>query len=124
MGHLEHFERARVYGNLLVVSVSKDEVVARKGHDRPIRPLADRVRMLRALKSVDDVRVCETEDATASILSVAPLWFIQGIDYAKSGPTDSERAACEEVGAQWACTSHPKNDSTTAIVERIRACAS
>jgi cytidyltransferase-like protein len=124
MGHLEHFERSRVYGNWLTVSVSRDEIVAAKGPGRPIRPLDHRVRMLRAVRFIDEVVVCDTPDATGSILKVCPLWFVQGIDYAVSGPTARERAACEDVGAQWACTSHPKNDSTTAIVERIRACAS
>lgn len=124
MGHLEHFERARDYGALLVVSVSPDHIVARKGVGRPIRPIADRVRMLRALRSVYDVCVCYSEDATDAILYARPAWFIQGIDYAEIGPTESERAACEEVGAKWACTNHAKNDSTTALVERIRRCAS
>lgn len=123
MGHLEHFERARKYGDRLVVSVSSDEIVSNKGPGRPIRPLAHRMRMLRALRMVDEVCVAQSPDASASIIRYCPTWFIQGIDYAESGPTDMEKWACKEVGAQIGHTTHPKADSTTAIIERIR-CAS
>jgi glycerol-3-phosphate cytidylyltransferase-like family protein len=51
---------------------------------RPIRPLDHRVRMLRAVRFIDEVVVCDTPDATGSILKVCPQWFIQGIDYARA----------------------------------------
>lgn len=122
MGHLEHFERARTMGDCLVVSVSPDFIVARKGAGRPVRPLADRMTMLRALRVVDRVWMCGSPDASAAIEHFCPAWFVQGIDYADSGPTPGERTACKLVGAQWTSTTHEKKESTTDLVERIRAC--
>lgn len=121
-GHLEHFRRAKEYGDYLVVSVSPDFIVKFKGDDRPVRPMAERMDVLRELRLVDRVWACCSPDATAAIEYFSPAWFIQGIDYAATGPTYGERQSCLRVGARWAHTKHEKAESTTALLQRIRAC--
>ena len=51
MGHVRYLEAARRLGDVLVVAVNDDTSVRRlKGAERPLNPLADRMRMLAALK--------------------------------------------------------------------------
>lgn len=56
VGHLRFLQAARAAGDQLIVGVEDDErTAARKGHDRPIVPLAERCEMLAALEPVDGV---------------------------------------------------------------------
>lgn len=56
IGHARYCERAKSYGDVLIVGVDSDEKVRqRKGPDRPIVPQAERLEMLTYLNSVDVV---------------------------------------------------------------------
>ena len=107
----------------LVVSVSPDSVVRKhKGSGRPVQKIFERMRMLRALRCVQQVWVCPSEDASDAIILLAPSLFVKGADYASKGVTASERSACELVGAQIAYTQTEKR-STTDLIRRIRELA-
>src|SRR5882724_11185915 len=55
-GHVTLLEKARALGDCLVVGVNSDASVRRlKGPRRPLAPLADRLKMLAALESVNYV---------------------------------------------------------------------
>lgn len=59
-GHALYLEKARSYGDLLIVGVDSDEKIrARKGKDRPIVPQEERMRMLTHLRCVDVVTLKE-----------------------------------------------------------------
>ena len=72
VGHLALFEEARKYGEALAVAVSTDEQVrANKDPQRPITPLADRLRLLSHLVDVDFVfpqRTWYTEQLLREVL--------------------------------------------------------
>jgi D-beta-D-heptose 7-phosphate kinase / D-beta-D-heptose 1-phosphate adenosyltransferase len=52
-GHIDYIEKARTLGDQLVVAVNDDAFVRRlKGGERPVNPLATRLRMLSALSCV------------------------------------------------------------------------
>lgn len=54
VGHARYMERAKSYGDVLIVGVdSDDKVKQRKGPTRPIVPEQERVQMLAFLRSVD-----------------------------------------------------------------------
>ncbi len=54
IGHARYCEKAKGYGDVLIVGVDSDEKVrSRKGADRPIVPQDERLEMLTHLKAVD-----------------------------------------------------------------------
>jgi D-glycero-beta-D-manno-heptose 1-phosphate adenylyltransferase len=56
IGHARYLEKAKSYGDVLVVGVDSDEkVTARKGPDRPVVPQDERLEMLTYLRPVDFV---------------------------------------------------------------------
>ena len=56
VGHARYCEKAKSYGDLLIVGVDSDgKVRARKGANRPIVPQDERMEMLTHLRSVDYV---------------------------------------------------------------------
>ena len=54
IGHIKHFEEAKTYGDVLVVSITPDEFV-NKGPNRPAFSTSLRLEFLSALESVDYV---------------------------------------------------------------------
>ena len=54
IGHIKHFEEAKKFGDVLIVSVTSDEFV-NKGPNRPVFNLALRAEALIALECVDYV---------------------------------------------------------------------
>jgi len=58
VGHAGYLEKAKSYGDILIVGVDSDEKVReRKGPDRPVVPERERVKMLSHLRSVDIVTI-------------------------------------------------------------------
>ena len=55
IGHLRILERARAYGDYLIVGVSTDELNASKKGRTPVYPFDQRRDILRALRVVDEV---------------------------------------------------------------------
>lgn len=121
-GHIEHLRAARALGDRLVVSVSTDEVVARRKPGRPIMGIAERLELLRALGFVDLVWVCPSEDAADAIRLFCPSYFVKGNDYAIQTLSKGERDACREVGAKITFTMTHKKSSTE-LIERIKGTA-
>src|SRR5262249_28293770 len=67
VGHVRYLEAARRLGDLLIVAVNDDHSVRRlKGPSRPVNTVADRMRVLAGLKSVDLV-VPFSEDTPARL---------------------------------------------------------
>ena len=68
IGHARYCQRAKEYGDVLIVGVDSDaKVKQRKGPDRPIVPEAERLEMLTYLRSVDLV-VLKRVDAPKHLL--------------------------------------------------------
>ena len=82
VGHVRYLEAARRLGDLLIVAVNDDDSVRRlKGPTRPVNGVADRMRVLAALKSVDLV-VPFSEDTPARLIGrVLPDVLVKGGDY-------------------------------------------
>ncbi len=63
VGHARYMERAKSYGDVLIVGVDADaKVKIRKGPTRPIVPEKERVQMLAFLRSVDLITLKEPSD--------------------------------------------------------------
>lgn len=115
-GHLAHLEDASNMGDVLVVSVTADEYVNKKG--RPIFDQEKRADMVRALKCVDLVIIC---DGLLDALKIAkPSILVKGSDYQKLEP--EHEAYCVSHGIEIRFTKTPKFSTTELIDEIKRRC--
>mgnify|MGYP001810314667 CR=1 FL=1 len=82
-GHVTYLEQARALGDLLVVALNTDESVRRlgKGPERPLNALADRARVMGALRCVDFVVSFGEDDPTAILSQIRPDIHVKGGDY-------------------------------------------
>jgi rfaE bifunctional protein nucleotidyltransferase chain/domain/rfaE bifunctional protein kinase chain/domain len=84
-GHVSYLQAARDLGDCLVVAVNSDDSVRRlKGPQRPLVPVEDRARILRALGCVDAVVVFDESTPERVLDQFRPDIFAKGGDYADS----------------------------------------
>jgi D-beta-D-heptose 7-phosphate kinase/D-beta-D-heptose 1-phosphate adenosyltransferase len=119
-GHVATLEAARALGDRLVVCVNSDASVSRlKGPGRPLQPVEDRVRILRALSSVDDVVVFEEDTPEQVLRMLRPKLWVKGGDY--SGVEVPEAAVLSEWGGRVVTVPFLDGRSTTGLAERAIA---
>ena len=118
-GHVTYLQQAREQGDRLIVAVNVDETVRKlKGEDRPVNPLAHRMRMLAALECVDWVLPFEEDTPTRLICEVLPDILVKGGD---NEPDKIPGARCvREAGGSVAVLTYVDGVSTTRIVDSIR----
>ncbi|MEY9485305.1 rfaE bifunctional protein nucleotidyltransferase chain/domain [Streptomyces calvus] len=116
-GHVGLLQTARGLGDCLVVCVNSDASVRRrKGAGRPVNPLTDRVRVLRALACVDAVAVFDEDTPERLLADLRPDVRVKGGDYAA---TDlPEARLLEEWGGQAVLLPYLDGRSSTAMLER------
>ncbi|MEU6773080.1 PfkB family carbohydrate kinase [Streptomyces sp. NPDC046759] len=116
-GHVALLQAARRAGDCLIVCVNSDESVSRrKGAGRPLVPVADRVRVLRALECVDAVAVF-TEDTPERVLGeLRPHIWAKGGDYARTELP--EQPLVESWGGQVLLLPYLDGRSTTGLARR------
>lgn len=116
-GHVGLLESARRIGDCLIVCVNSDESIARlKGPGRPLTPLADRVRVLSGLGSVDAVAVFEETTPEPLLRALRPDVWVKGGDY--SVDALPEAAALREWGGQALVLPYLDGRSTTVLAHR------
>ncbi|GHA00392.1 D-glycero-beta-D-manno-heptose 1-phosphate adenylyltransferase [Streptomyces echinoruber] len=116
-GHVGLLQAARRIGDCLVVCVNSDPSVRRrKGEGRPVNPLADRVRVLRALACVDAVAVFDEDTPERLLAELRPDVWVKGGDYA--GAELPEAALLEEWGGQAVLLPYLDGRSSTALMAR------
>ncbi len=119
-GHVDYLEKARALGDRLIVAVNDDDSVRRlKGAQRPLNRLADRMRMLAALSSVDWV-VPFPEDTPERLYSlVLPDILVKGGDYRAEDIAGARQVIA--AGGQVQTLGFLQGHSTTVLIERIRS---
>ena len=80
IGHIKHFEEAKKFGDVLVVSITPDEFV-NKGPNRPAFTTSLRLEFLSALESVDYVVANKWPTAEEIIKIIQPNVYCKGPDY-------------------------------------------
>jgi len=118
VGHVTYLERARRYGQRLVVGLNTDgSVRALKGPDRPLIGEADRARVLAALAAVDAVVLFDEATPLALIEALRPDILAKGADYRAE-----EVVGAREVrgwGGEVVLVPLVEERSTSAIIARI-----
>jgi len=118
-GHIRYFEAAKQKGDILVVTVTKDEFV-NKGPGRPIFNQFLRAESVAAIECVDYVAVNEWPTAVETIKKLRPNFYAKGSDYADkkedvTGNIYAEEKAVKSVGASMYFTEEITFSSTSII---------
>ncbi len=115
VGHLRVIERAAALGDRLVVGVSADELNLRKKGREPVFSQSERLEIVAALRSVDEVFVEESLELKRHYVQThAADVLVMGDDWA--GKFDELGDICEVV-----YLSRTPAISTTALIEKISA---
>ena len=118
-GHCEYLQKARSYGDALMVAVNTDESVRRqeKGPGRPINTLEDRMAVLSALAAVDYVVPFDEDTPKDLIEMLTPQVLAKGEDWRDKGVVGREWV--ESHGGQVILVPLRAGKSTTSIVEKV-----
>ena len=92
VGHLAHLEAAAKMG-YLVVSVVPDRYATKR---KPVYDERARVRLLRSLRCVDQVELCDAPGPEKLIRKIEPDIYVRGSDY--RGKTMPESALLKRLG--------------------------
>jgi rfaE bifunctional protein kinase chain/domain/rfaE bifunctional protein nucleotidyltransferase chain/domain len=119
LGHVRHFQKAREFGDVLVVTVTPDQWV-NKGPGRPVFNHQHRAEMIANLECVDYVTVNRWPSALETIRLLRPNFFVKGSEYrdAAKDLTDHirvEEEAVREVGGALVFTEDIVFSSSTLI---------
>ncbi|WP_424883213.1 D-glycero-beta-D-manno-heptose 1-phosphate adenylyltransferase [Streptomyces sp. SLBN-8D4] len=116
-GHVGLLQAARRIGDCLVVCLNSDASVRRrKGAGRPVNPLADRIRVLRALACVDAVAVFDEDTPEQLLAELRPDVWVKGGDY--TGADLPEAALLQEWGGQAVLLPYLAGRSSTTLLGR------
>ncbi|OGG14332.1 hypothetical protein A2773_03475 [Candidatus Gottesmanbacteria bacterium RIFCSPHIGHO2_01_FULL_39_10] len=109
-GHIRHFQSAKKYGDILVVSITDDRFV-KKGPGRPVFNQHLRAEVLSSIETIDYVTVVPSYSAIDSIKAIKPDFYVKGPDYKKRkvsskipAKLQSEEDAVREVGGKLVFT--------------------
>jgi len=118
-GHCEYLQRARTYGDALMVGLNSDASVRRqqKGAGRPFNGLEDRAAVLAALQAVDYVVPFDEDTPKEIIEAVTPHVLAKGEDWRDKGVVGREWV--ESHGGQVVLVPLLAGRSTTNVVEKI-----
>ena len=116
-GHITHFNNAKKFGDILIVSVTKD-IYIKKGINGTIFNELQRVKFLSEISVIDYVYLCETESAADSIKTIKP-------DFSSSAGRRRRRLkpACRKpcTGTCRMTGGGVRSGSATAAIERVRS---
>ena len=116
-GHIRHLEESKAIGTKLIVGLNSDTSVNRlKGIARPFNPQAQRETVLRALRSVDDVRVFDGDNAMELIKAIKPDVLTNGCDHDHNEIVGKEFV--ESYGGKVVVTSGTRTTSSTKIIAK------
>ena len=104
VGHIRHFEAAKKFGDVLIVTLTEDKYV-RKGPHRPAFSERLRCEAIASLECVDYVAINKWPTAVETIKLLKPDFYAKGIDYSKfsddyTGGIIKEKNAIEDLGGK------------------------
>jgi len=118
-GHVDLLEKARGFGDVLIVGLNSDASVERlKGAGRPINAVEHRARVLLALSVVDYVSVFDEDTPFELVWTICPDVLVKGGDYTPD--TIVGRGIVEEHGGRVEVVALLPGQSTSAIIRKIR----
>ncbi|MCU0390769.1 MAG: D-glycero-beta-D-manno-heptose-7-phosphate kinase [Thermoflexibacter sp.] len=115
LGHVKYLEKAKNFGDILIVGVNADASVKRlKGEERPINPEYDRAYLLASLNAVDFVVVFEEDTPYELIKSITPEILVKGGDY------EGKEVVGSDIVNEVKLVSFVEGKSTTNIINKMK----
>ncbi len=104
IGHIKHFEEAKMLGDILIVTVTADDFV-NKGPNRPAFTSSLRMEAISSLGAIDYVVENEWPEATNAIKAIKPDIYCKGPDYKNlssdiTGKINEEKKAVQSIGGK------------------------
>jgi len=119
VGHVKYLQKARSFGDLLVLGLNSDASVRRlKGEKRPLIGEEERAHLLAALDCVDYVVIFDEDTPLQLIETIRPLVLVKGGDYTPEGVVGKD--VVESYGGRVELVEFVDGKSTTNIIEKIR----
>ncbi|MCM2356541.1 MAG: bifunctional D-glycero-beta-D-manno-heptose-7-phosphate kinase/D-glycero-beta-D-manno-heptose 1-phosphate adenylyltransferase HldE [Geobacteraceae bacterium] len=117
-GHVKYLQKARSFGDLLVLGLNSDASVRRlKGDKRPLIGEEERSHLLAALDCVDYVVIFDEDTPLQLIEALRPQVLVKGGDYAPEGVVGKDLV--ESYGGRLELVEFVDGKSTTGIIEKI-----
>lgn len=118
-GHKKHFESAKKFGDILVVSLTSDKFV-NKGPGRPFFNQNIRSNLIASLEIVDYVIINDAETPTNLLKIIKPNYYVKGPDYSNLNDDVTkniykEKKMVEKFGGKLVFTSDQKFSSSQLI---------
>lgn len=114
-GHVTYLEKAKSFGDLLIVGVNADSSVKKlKGESRPINNEQDRAYLLSALHAVDYVVIFDQETPLELIKIIQPDVLVKGGDY------EGKTVVGSEIAKEVKLVDFVNGKSTTKTIEKIQ----
>ena len=118
VGHVKYLQKARSFGDLLVLGLNSDASVRRlKGEKRPLIGEEERAHLLAALDCIDYVTLFDEDTPLELIKSVKPVVLVKGGDYSPEGVVGKD--VVESYGGRVELVEFVDGRSTTNIIEKI-----
>jgi rfaE bifunctional protein nucleotidyltransferase chain/domain len=122
-GHLKHFEAAKKFGDVLIVTITDDKHV-NKGPGRPIFNETLRAETLAAIQLIDYVAINYNQLAISALEIIQPDFYVKGQEYKNAadditGGIIDEKNKVEQYGGKLAFTEEIQFSSTKLINRNI-----
>jgi len=121
IGHLDLLEYCATLGNRFVVGVASDEVVASYKKNVPVIPLVQRMRMIKALKCVDDVLSYDSLEYITNCKEVDADIFVIGEDWGDKSHNIEVEKYLKSQGKKIVQVSYNPQTSSTKIKQNVVA---
>ena len=82
-GHINHFLKAKSFGDILIVSVTADKFI-KKGPNRPFYNLTQRMEVISQLREIDYVIASNEVTSLNNLKLIKPNFYCKGSDYKDS----------------------------------------
>jgi rfaE bifunctional protein nucleotidyltransferase chain/domain len=120
VGHLQLLNKAKAFGDILIVGINSDNSVARlKGPERPIVNENDRARIIANLKAVDYVSIFDESTAVEFLKNLKPDIYVKGGDYNLKNLPEAQPVM--ENGGKVEFVELAPQKSSTALIDKIKS---
>ena len=118
VGHVRYLQKARKYGDLLILGLNSDDSVRRlKGEKRPLIGQKERAHILAALDCIDYVVIFDEDTPIRLLEALRPSVLVKGGDYTPEGVVGKDLV--ESYGGRVELVEFVDGRSTTNIIEKI-----
>jgi cytidyltransferase-like protein len=121
IGHLDLLEYCATLGDKFIVGVASDDVVGSYKRNIPIIPLKQRMRMLKALKCVDDVVSYDKLEYVSNCKEVDADIFVIGEDWGDKPHNIEVEKYLKSKGKKIVQVSYNPQTSSTKIKQNVIA---